>query len=153
MKQKSCYRRALAGSEAQLGRSHPDTLTWVYNLANVLMKQKHFADAEPLMRRALAGFESHLGAGHPHTLNSIRRLAKLLEATGSIAEALGSNINGLKGRTFRGWAVERLLDLSGEFFGDTMNLESSWGSMTVKDIGDSRRHASPDLRPRPFKGQ
>ena len=39
------YRRGLAGSEDQLGPNHPDTLSWVYNLAHHLEAKGSFAEA------------------------------------------------------------------------------------------------------------
>ena len=40
------YRQAVAGAEARLGKVHPDTLSYVNNLAGLLMKQGQLDQAE-----------------------------------------------------------------------------------------------------------
>jgi Tfp pilus assembly protein PilF len=50
-------RRALAGREKVLGKEHPDTLTSVSILAEVLQYQGQYEAAEEMNRRALAGRE------------------------------------------------------------------------------------------------
>ena len=44
------FRRALEGRESKLGRSHPDTLGSVNNLAVLLQARDQNAEAEPLFR-------------------------------------------------------------------------------------------------------
>ena len=59
-------RQALEGREKELGVQHPDTLTSVSNLADVLQDQRKYDEAEKLKsRRALEGREKELGAHHP----------------------------------------------------------------------------------------
>ena len=43
------YRRALTGSEDQLGPVHPDTLQSVYNLADLLEAKGSFAEARGIL--------------------------------------------------------------------------------------------------------
>ncbi len=76
------YRRALEGVERVLGKDHPDTLTSVNNLAEILRSKGDYAGAEPLCRRALEGKERVLGKEHPSTLNSANNLAGLLDSKG-----------------------------------------------------------------------
>jgi len=73
------YERALAGYEAQLGPSHPDTLMTVNNLAILRYKQRRLDEALPLARRAASGFKEQLGADHPHTKLALRALASIEE--------------------------------------------------------------------------
>jgi tetratricopeptide (TPR) repeat protein len=72
-------RRALEGSEKELGKLHPDTLTSVGNPASVLQDQGKYDEAERLNRRALEGREKELGEQHPDTLTSVYCLAYLLQ--------------------------------------------------------------------------
>ncbi|KAF1971389.1 hypothetical protein BU23DRAFT_600259 [Bimuria novae-zelandiae CBS 107.79] len=81
------YRRALEGSEKQLGVQHPDTLTSVSNLALVLRAQGKYDEAENLHRRALEGREKELGVQHPDTLTSAYCLAYLLHSLRQYREA------------------------------------------------------------------
>ncbi len=65
------YRRALSVREARLGPDHPDTLSSVADLADLLTNQNNFAEAEPLSLRAWSARLQLLGPDHPDTLTSI----------------------------------------------------------------------------------
>ena len=54
-----------------LGNRHPDTLTSIHNLGELLRAKGDLAAAEPLCREALEGMRETLGDRHPHTLSSI----------------------------------------------------------------------------------
>ena len=69
------------------GRSMPDTLTSVNNLASLLWSKGDYAAAEPLFRRALEACERVLGSEHPDTLTSVNNLASLLWKKGDYAAA------------------------------------------------------------------
>ena len=70
-----------------LGPRHPDTLTWVNNLAGLLYEQGKLAEAEPLYHEALKGRRELLGPRHPDTLSSAKWAAKLLNESGRAEEA------------------------------------------------------------------
>ena len=61
----SASRRALEGMQAKLGADHPDTLSYLNNLATLLQQQGKLGEAEPLLRWALEGRQAKLGADHP----------------------------------------------------------------------------------------
>jgi tetratricopeptide (TPR) repeat protein len=72
-------RRALEGSERELGVNHPDTLTSVYNLAFLLASLQRYEPAAELYQRACNGYEIALGRDHPTTLACRRRYSCLVE--------------------------------------------------------------------------
>ncbi|KAG1657908.1 hypothetical protein FOA52_005829 [Chlamydomonas sp. UWO 241] len=78
---------ALALTEKFRGAGHPDTLSSVATLAELLHDQGKFDEAEPLFRRALAGRDEALGPTHPSTLNSVTYLANLLADQDKLDEA------------------------------------------------------------------
>lgn len=82
------YRRALAAREVQLGPGHPDTLSSVADLADLLTNQGNYTDAEPLSLRARHARQQLLGAEHPDTLTSINNHAQLLFGKGEFTDAL-----------------------------------------------------------------
>ena len=53
----------LAGYRATLGDTHPDTLTSINDLGEVLLDQGDLAAAEPLLREALAGYREITNLG------------------------------------------------------------------------------------------
>ncbi|KAJ5366060.1 hypothetical protein N7541_000001 [Penicillium brevicompactum] len=83
------HRRALETLEKVLGRDHrdtvtlllgyehPDTLTCVSNLGDVLDSQEKYEEAEAMHRRALEAREKMLGREHPDTLTSLNNLGNL----------------------------------------------------------------------------
>jgi tetratricopeptide (TPR) repeat protein len=72
------FRRALEGKEKELGPHHPDTLTNVDNLGQLLRDEGDDVGAEALFRRVLNGREKALGVQHPETLETLRRLGNSL---------------------------------------------------------------------------
>ena len=81
------FRRALEGNERVLGKEHPDTLSSLNNLAELLRMKGDYAEAEPIYRRALEAKERVLGKEHPSTLSSLNNLAFLLYSKGDYAGA------------------------------------------------------------------
>ena len=66
---------------------HPNTLTLVNNLGDLLQKQGKLEEAEVLYRRDLEGRERVLGLDHPSTLTSVINLGSLLYKQGKLEEA------------------------------------------------------------------
>lgn len=84
--------RALAARAAELqnkllGPEHPETLKSRSLLAEILLFQGHYAEAEKLQRETLAARSRVLGSDHPETIRSMSRLAKVLVFHGLTAEA------------------------------------------------------------------
>ena len=71
-------KRALYGREKALGNEHPDTLTSLNDLANLLTDKRDYKGAEALYRRALELRERVLGSEHPDTLITVNNLGNLL---------------------------------------------------------------------------
>lgn len=90
-------RRALEGREKVLGLEHPNTLTSVKNLADVLRYQGKYEEAEAINRRALEGFEKALGPEHPSTLATVGNLASVLQDQGKYDAAEAMNRQALDG--------------------------------------------------------
>jgi tetratricopeptide (TPR) repeat protein len=80
-------RRALAITEASLGKDHPAVAVRLNNLAQLLQATNRLAEAEPLIRRALAIDEASLGKDHPNVAIRLNNLAQLLQATNRLDEA------------------------------------------------------------------
>jgi tetratricopeptide (TPR) repeat protein len=80
----------LAALRSTLGVEHPDTLSSVSDLGQLLQARGKLDAAEPLVREALAGRRRLLGDTHPCTLASMSQLGRLLRARGDLgaAEAL-----------------------------------------------------------------
>ena len=70
-----------------LGKEHPDTLTSMNNLAEVLGSQGKYEEAERINRQTLALRESVLGKENPDTLTSMNNLAKVLRNLSKYEEA------------------------------------------------------------------
>jgi tetratricopeptide (TPR) repeat protein len=81
------FRRALELRERVLGAEHPDTLTSVNNLAQLLSSKGDYEAAEPLLRRALGALQRVLGSDHPNTIGSTNNLALLLVNQGNYKAA------------------------------------------------------------------
>ncbi|KAK8097365.1 kinesin light chain [Apiospora sp. TS-2023a] len=81
------HRQTLALRETVLGREHPDTLSSMNNLANVLKNQGKYVEAEEMHRRTLALRETVLSREHPDTLASMNNLAESLRQQGKYVEA------------------------------------------------------------------
>jgi len=91
-------RRALKGKEKALGPDHPNTLTTVHNLGNLLDQQNKLDEAEILYRRALEGSEKALGPDHPDTLTTLNNLGMLLKDQNKLDEAEILSRRGQEGR-------------------------------------------------------
>jgi hypothetical protein len=50
-----------------LGKDHPEVATKYGNLANLLVAQRKYGEAEPLLRRAMEILQTKLGLDHPNT--------------------------------------------------------------------------------------
>ena len=88
-------------NEAELGPTHPHTLSSVNNLAILLRAQGKYAEAEPLFRRALQGREAELGPTYPHTLSSVNNLANLLSDQGKEpSRSSGSTVRQSRGQSW-----------------------------------------------------
>ncbi len=70
-----------------LGPDHPDTLTAEHNLANLLLQEGRYAEAEPLYLKTLDGQKRVLGAEDPATLRAMGNLASLYFSQGRFADA------------------------------------------------------------------
>ena len=66
-----------------LGKTHPDTLMTIMNMAIVYKKTENFAKAEDMYTQALDGHEKSLGKDHADTKNCARNLAILLDTFGT----------------------------------------------------------------------
>jgi tetratricopeptide (TPR) repeat protein len=82
------HRKASSLRKEVLGPEHPDTLTSMSNLANVLRKQGKYEEAEAMNRQTLARREKVLGHEHPDTLMSVYSLAHLLTHQQRYSESL-----------------------------------------------------------------
>ena len=74
-------------SRETLGNRHPDTLTSINNLGELLHAKGNLAAAESLLREALEARRETLGNRHPSTLKSISNLSALLRSKGDLAAA------------------------------------------------------------------
>ena len=73
----------MKGYEKTLGKTHPDTLGTVMNMAIVYQAgMKDYEKAEEFFRRALEGYEAQLGKDHKSTKNCANNLAICLHAAG-----------------------------------------------------------------------
>jgi tetratricopeptide (TPR) repeat protein len=79
---------SLAVYAKALGPDHPDVARSLYNLANVYLAQRRYADAEPLHKRSLAIREKALGPNHPAVTTSLNYVAAFYYAQGRYADAL-----------------------------------------------------------------
>ena len=93
------YREALKMDRTALGSRHPNTLTAINNLVQLLQfKDDTFAAAEPLLRELLQSRRKTLGDRHPDTLSSINDLGQLLLDEGDRAAAEPLFCEALKAR-------------------------------------------------------
>ena len=73
------FQQALRGQEKVLGKTHPDTLNTIMNMATVNKDGlKDFAKAEEMYRLALDGHEKSLGNDHECTKRCAKNLIILL---------------------------------------------------------------------------
>jgi nephrocystin-3 len=113
------YRGALEGKERELGPDHPETLTSVQTLGNLLSDKGDYEGAGKLYRRALEGRERELGPDHPSTLSSVNNLGILLSDKGDYEGAEKLSRRALEGK-------ERVL---GPDHLDTLNSVNSLGNL------------------------
>jgi len=81
------FHRALAIDEKSYGPNHPNVVTALSNLAQLLQDTNRFDEAEPLMRRALTIDEQSYGPDHPRAAIHLSNLAALLHATNRLDDA------------------------------------------------------------------
>ena len=79
--------RALRIAETALDPDHPDTATFLDNLAGVLHAQGNLTVARSLVERALAIRAKALGPDHPATATSLSNLAAILNDMGNYSAA------------------------------------------------------------------
>jgi tetratricopeptide (TPR) repeat protein len=72
------FEQVIALRRRVLGAEHPDTLTSMFNLANLLRQQKRFDEARKLGEETLEIRRRVLGSQHPDTLLSMGELAIVL---------------------------------------------------------------------------
>lgn len=81
------FRLTLKHYETTLGPKHPNTLSCINNLGNLLHKQGNDDGAETLLRQALAGTEETFGREHSETLELLNNLGVILKGKGKYDEA------------------------------------------------------------------
>ena len=81
------YRKALALRKKALGLKHPDTLTCMANLGQMLRRQGKWEDAVIMHRKALMLRKKALGHEHPDTLVSLDYLSGALTTIGDYKAA------------------------------------------------------------------
>jgi tetratricopeptide (TPR) repeat protein len=79
--------RALATRRRELGEKHPDTLTSISSMGELLLAQGKLNEAEPYFREALATRRRVLGEEHPDTLLAINNMGGLRLVQGKLSEA------------------------------------------------------------------
>ena len=70
-----------------LGKEHPNTLTSINNLAEVLSRQGKYEEAKRIYRQVLALIKRVLEKEHPNTLRSMNNLVSVLSSQGKYEEA------------------------------------------------------------------
>jgi tetratricopeptide (TPR) repeat protein len=91
------HRQASLLRKEALGPEHPDTLTSMSNLAQVLNRQGKYEEAEAMSRQELECTKKVLGPEHPDTLTSMSDLALVLDRQGKYEEAEAMNRQTLAG--------------------------------------------------------
>jgi hypothetical protein len=93
------YRRALAITEASLGKDHSTVAIRLNNLARLLQDTYRLSEAEPLMRRVVViflAFERATGHTHPHRDLAIGNYAELLVAMGKSEAEIAATLATLR---------------------------------------------------------
>jgi Flp pilus assembly protein TadD len=80
-------RRAVLSARQGMGDDHPDTITWIQNLARVLEKRQKYVEAEPLYREALAALRKRNGEADRTTRRAMAALGLCLREMGRNEEA------------------------------------------------------------------
>ena len=79
------FERVLKGSERMLGKSHPETLQTVMNIAIVFEKTEDYGKAEELYQRVLEGYEAQLRKDHTSTMRCAENYRNCLKLSGNSA--------------------------------------------------------------------
>lgn len=95
--------KALKGRVAQLGATHPDTISSLNNSAVLLMETPggDLNEARAIFEQALHACESTLGKDHPTTLGTVTNLGVLLQKQGRLKDS-----KALIDRALRGYLQE-----------------------------------------------
>ena len=70
-------RKALALGESEFGEHSPELIELIDNLAQLLLKNQAYAEAEQLLKRSLAIQQQMLGGEHPELVNTLHPLAEI----------------------------------------------------------------------------
>ncbi len=90
--------RALETRRRLLGDDHPDTLTSLHDMAQMLWEQKRLSEAGLYVREALEKRRRVLGDDHPDTLDSLTEMGAVLWSLGKHSEAEPYWLQALEGR-------------------------------------------------------
>ena len=86
-----------------LGKTHPDTLKTIMNMATVCMEGlKDFTKAEEMFRIALDGYEKSLGKDHESTKICVRNLSIFYSTRSSFKGKVKGTCEGIPSSSFRG---------------------------------------------------
>lgn len=81
------FTKLVAQREAELGRLDPETLIQRNNLANALLADKRYVEAEALQRELLKDMEASMAREHPDTFRCRFNLALNLRMQGKLPDA------------------------------------------------------------------
>jgi len=101
-------RQALGILKKLFGDEHPDMEIKLDNLANLLAKQRKFADAEIVVHQSLRLKNKMFGPEHPHMIRSVSILASVLDQEGKLdepAKTISEQITAL-GRPTNCWSLQ-----------------------------------------------
>ncbi|GMH61552.1 hypothetical protein TL16_g03280 [Triparma laevis f. inornata] len=79
------YERALKGSETTMGKTHPQTLATVGNIAIVYNTTEDYGKSEEFYQRSLEGKVAQLGKDHKSTMRCAENYRICLEDSGNSA--------------------------------------------------------------------
>ncbi len=108
-----------------LGKEHPDTLSSMNNLAQMLKAQGDLAGARKLGEQVLEAMARLLGKDHPDTLKSMNNLAQMMKEQGDLVGA----------RKLEEQVLETRARLLGEEHPDTLKSMNNLAQM-MKEQGD-----------------
>jgi hypothetical protein len=77
----------IAERRGALGEAHPDTLTAMLDLAELLWAEGRLSRARPLEEAVVAGRRALFGEAHPDTLKAMGKLATTLGQQGNLNAA------------------------------------------------------------------
>ena len=110
---------ALSTRRRVLGDDHPDTLSSINDMGELLMSQAKFEEAETLIAEALEKRRRTLGDDHPDTLQSMSHFGTVLQARGRVDES----------EPYHREALERRRRVLGEEHPKTLDSVSNLGYM------------------------